>query len=69
MPITGVECICASIASVFIFQTYHISDKAVLLINYSDSDSMDMGPVNLYIVGSKSAESSSTASTGGHTHQ
>ncbi len=40
-PVPGPECISASLTSAFILQTYAVSHKAVLLINYSDSDFFD----------------------------
>ncbi len=35
----GPECRCVFLISVFILQTYRVSHKELLLINYSDSDS------------------------------
>ncbi len=42
-PLPGPECSCTFLTLAFILQTYHESHWAVLLINYSDSDSDILG--------------------------
>ncbi len=41
MPLPGLQCSCAFLTSVFILQTYYVSHKEIMLINYSDSDTFN----------------------------